>query len=79
MTSSQPADLPQEGVPSEPETREVAFPESAFPEPKWPQDDEPEKELSKDNSVLVKAGGWYEYQGKNLRKAQLPPDIQKLL
>jgi len=75
-SASNPADLPQEGA--EPETREVEFPESVFPKTEWPQDGEPEK-VPEDNSVLVKAGGWYEYQGKNYRKADLPDDIQRLL
>lgn len=32
-----------------------------------------------DDSVTAKPGGWYEYKGKNYRKAALPPEVRDLV
>ena len=56
-------------------------PESIFPEVQWPQDNaqaDPEEVLG-EPSVLAKPGGWYEYNGKNYRKADLPAEVRDLV
>jgi len=67
-SASDPSTLPDENEPSVVPEPETDTPDSAFPEAKWPQD-----------SVLAKPGGWYEYQGKNYRKADLPDAAKRLI
>jgi hypothetical protein len=70
-SAGDPSELPQEDQPQSSDPAEAA---SVFPEPNWPQDKTPDI-----SDVVVKAGGWYEYEGKNCRKSDLPESLQKLL
>jgi hypothetical protein len=56
------------------------------PQAPWPQDAEPvdpsevfDEDDATDTDVIIKPGGWYEYGGKSYRKADLPPDVKKLV
>jgi hypothetical protein len=88
-SSADPSDLPDENAQPERIENELEIPiapdpakdlpESAFPEAQWPQDEEKAAPAIPENSVLAKPGGWYEYQGKNYRKADLPEEARRLI
>jgi len=65
-SAGDPRELPQEQDTPDPETDS---PKERFVEMSVPVPDE----------VIVKQGGWYEYQGKNYRKAALPAKVQLLV
>jgi hypothetical protein len=77
MRGTVPTEKQSEGLP---EASEPVFP--AAP-PVWPKESsesvDPEEVFGEEPTVLVKPGGWYEYEGKSYRKADLPADIQKLV
>jgi hypothetical protein len=66
-SAGDPLELPQEK------------PDSVFPEPDWPQDADANPEEVLGPSVLAKPGGWYEYEGRNYRKADLPAEVRDLV
>jgi len=57
-----------DALPNENEPSGAPDPATDTPEVVWPE-----------NSVLAKPGGWYVYQGKNYRKAQLPEAARRLV
>jgi hypothetical protein len=72
-SAGDPSELPQEDEP-QPQSSDPAEAESAFPEPDWPQDKKPDI-----SDVVIKGGGWYEFNGKSCRKSELPEELKKLL
>jgi hypothetical protein len=76
-SAGDPDELPQENdAPPNPATE---IPEIVFPETQWPQDADVSPEDVVGPSVLAKPGGWFEYEGKNYRKADLPPEARDLV